>query len=53
MLRIGLDFVFQQVRSPGLGALKRLIVIPVDDLFFRSEERRVGKEFISRWSAYH
>ena len=27
------------------------VLLPV--IFFRSEERRVGKEFSSRWWAYH
>ena len=28
-------------------------VMLVDAMFLRSEERRVGKECISRWSPYH
>ena len=40
----------------GRGALTGRELLYVDDpvdLFFRSEERRVGKECRSRWSPYH
>ena len=30
-----------------------ILLLYVDDLFLRSEQRRVGKECRSRWSPYH
>jgi len=36
-----------------LGALVGYIVMPIDLIPDRSEERRVGKECRSRWSPYH
>ena len=32
---------------------ERIIVLRPDEIYMRSEERRVGKECRSRWSPYH
>ena len=33
--------------------LNEIMPLKVSDAFYRSEERRVGKECRSRWSPYH
>src|SRR5256885_16131978 len=42
----------EHIKEAAEGSLKRLKT-DVIDLFYRSEERRVGKECRSRWSPYH
>ena len=44
------------VLSKAAGTLDEfqiIVALPGQDIFFRSEERRVGKECRSRWSPYH
>ena len=43
----------ETVRIVGIPAGTKYEVIESDSTFWRSEERRVGKECRSRWSPYH
>ena len=62
-LRIPSPFLLRTVDPPvtdmtgrvvqELRRLGKRIVFRLDDDYFRSEERRVGKECRSRWSPYH
>src|SRR3989475_2387674 len=41
------------VVDPGVGTSRRALAAEAAGHYFRSEERRVGKECRSRWSPYH
>ena len=47
----GIVDVYPAVNPLGLDARTR--AVPISDIDYRSEERRVGKECRSRWSPYH
>ena len=58
IVRYGLKSLVERP-TPGLGALFKVAGLDknrcfeAEDIAFRSEERRVGKECRSRWSPYH
>ena len=43
----------EQINFNAREFVRELDVLTSDELFSRSEERRVGKECRSRWSPYH
>ena len=49
----GVKFTTDYEFSPQRNYKKGLAFTFIGSFFFRSEERRVGKECRSRWSPYH
>ena len=52
-MEIPKSFLGYKRENGRAGTRNHVIILPVDDISNRSEERRVGKECRSRWSPYH
>ena len=47
------NYYYRKITIPECSSSKEILDILNNNVFLRSEERRVGKECRSRWSPYH